>query len=167
MKKYYKINVGNLFNLDNYGLKRDCDSPSHINNVFRLDDVYKIRYPFLMKNVANLQYTNFRFKESKEVPKREKELYKVPEYFWVSEVEPNGYFEYIELLTGITFLIPSEVLDKLYGRPLNLKEEISNEEVIALFDDNYIEKVGNLFYTLYDTEKKESVKQNLVKKLIK
>ena len=166
-RKYYKIDVEDLFCLDNYGLKRDCESPSHINNVFRLDDVYKIRYPLLMKKVTNLQYINFRCKEIRTISNREKALYNVPDYFLVTEIEPNGYFEYTELLTGITFLIPSEVHAKLYNKSLILKTEISEEEVVNLFNDDYIEKIGNLFYLLYDSEKKETVKQELVRKLIK
>ena len=167
MRKYYKIDVEDLFDLDNYGLKFDCDSPSYLDNMIRLDDVYKIRYPLLMQRVADLMYINFRCKENRTISKREKALYNVPNYFLVAENEPNGYCDYTELLTGITFLIPSEVYLKADNKPLFLRTEISEEEVIALFDDNYIEKVGNLFYLLYDAEKKESVKQNLVKKLIK
>lgn len=53
--KYYKINVEDLFSLDCYGIKRDFDRPAHINNIFSLDELYKIRYPFLIRKVANLQ----------------------------------------------------------------------------------------------------------------
>lgn len=91
----------------------------------------------------------------------------MPDYFLVTEIEPNGYFEYAGLLTGITFLILSEVHAKLYNKPLILRTEISEEEVVNLFNDDYIEKIGNLFYLLYDSEKKETFKQELVRMLIK
>lgn len=164
--KFYKINVENLFSLDCYGLKRDFDSPAHLNNVFRLDDIYKIRYPLLMQKVANLQHINFRTKENRDISKREKSLYNVPNYFLVVETEPNGYFEYNELLTGISFLIPSEVHAKMHHRPLELRQEITREELLNLFNDDYIDKICSLFNIQYDKEKKETEKQQLKKKLM-
>lgn len=164
--KFYKINVENLSSLDCYGLKRDFDSPAHINNVKRLDDIYKIRYPLLMQKVANLQYMNFRTKENRDISKREKTLYNVPDYFLVAGTKPNGYFEYNELLTGISFLIPSEVYAKMYHRPLELRQEISREELLDLFNDDYIDKICSLFNIQYDREKKKKEKQQLTKKLI-
>lgn len=163
--KYYKINVEDLFNLDCYGIKRDFDSPAHINNVFRLDDLYKIRYPLLMQKVANLQYMNFRTKENRDISKREKELYNIPEYFLVAETFPNGYFEYAELLTGISFIIPSEFHAKLYKEPMNLRQEITKEELIDLFNDDYIDKICSLFNIQYDKEKKQTEKHQITKKL--
>lgn len=164
-KKFYKINVEDLFSLDCYGIKRDFDSPAHIKNVFRLDDFYKIRYPLLMQKVVDLQYMNFRTKETRDISKREKALYNVPDYFLVAETFPNGYFEYTELLTSISFLIPSEFYAKLYKEPMNLRQEITQEEIINLFNDDYIEKIGGLFNIVYDKEKKEMFKKELIKKI--
>jgi len=119
-----------------------------------------------MQKVANLQYMNFRTKETRDISKREKVLYNVPDYFLVSEIEPNGYFEYAELLTGISFLIPSEFYAKLYKDPMNLKKEITEEELIDLFNDDYIEKLYGLFNIQYDKNKKETEKHKLIKKLM-
>lgn len=163
--KYYKINVEDLFSLDCYGIKRDFDSPAHIKNVFRLDDLYKIRYPMLMQKIANLQYMNFRNKENRDISKREKELFSVPKYFLVAETFPNGYFEYTELLTGISFIIPSEFYAKLYKEPMNLRQEITREELIDLFSDDYINRICGLFNIQYDKEAKETEKHQIVKKL--
>lgn len=163
--KYYKINVEDLFSLDCYGIKRDFDSPAHIKNIFRLDDLYKIRYPLLMQKVANLQYMNFRTKENRDISKREKALYNVPNYFLVVETFPNGYFEYAELLTGISFLIPSEFYDKLYNKTFDLRQEITREELIDLFNDDYIGNICCLFNIPYDKEKKEIEKHQIIKKL--
>ena len=70
--KYYKINVEDLFILDCYETKRDFESPAHIKNLFRLDDLYKIRYSMLMQKVTNLQYMNFRTKENRDISKNKK-----------------------------------------------------------------------------------------------
>jgi len=164
-RKIYKIDVQDLFSLSNFGFKKDWNSPAHINNIFRLDDVYKIRYPMLMEQVAKLEYINFRCKENKTIPKREKTLFNVPDYFLVSEVEPNGYFEYTELLTNITFLIPSEIHDKLYGRINNLKQEINVYELRELFSIDYITKIANLFNLTYDNEKKQTKQEQIIKKI--
>ena len=159
--KYYKIDVNDFNYLDFYGFKRDSDKPSHIKNVIRLDDFYRTRFPHFMQRVARLQYMNFRSKENQTICDEDRNRYGVPDYFLVSEIEPNGFFEYIELLTGITFIISAEC----FGPVNELKTEISEEEVIQLFDNSYIEKISGLFQIAYDTEKKENVKQQLVKKL--
>jgi len=161
MTKYYKVDVNNFNDLDLYGFKRDFDKPSHIKNVIRLDDFYRIRFPHFMQRVAKLQYMNFRTKENQTICDEDRNRYGVPDYFLVSEIEPNGFFEYTELLTGITFIIPAEC----FGPVNELKSEISEDEVIQLFDNSYIEKISGLFQFVYDTEKKENVKQQLVKKL--
>lgn len=159
--KYYKINVKDFNNLDFYGFKRDSDKPSHIKNVIRLDDFYRTRFPYFMQRVTRLQYMNFRTKENQTICDEDRNRYGVPDYFLVSEIEPNGFFEYSELLTGITFIISVEC----FGPVSELKSEISEDEVIQLFDNNYIEKICGLFQIAYDAEKKENVKQQLVKKL--
>lgn len=164
--KYYKINVEDLFSLDSYGIKRDFDSPAHIKNVFRLDDLYKLRYPFLMQKVANLQYMNFKTKESRNVSKNEKEIFNIPKYILVAETSPNGYFEYVELLTGISLIIPSEIYAKLYNKPMNLRQDITKEELINLFNDDYINRICGLFNIQYDKQTKETEKKQIVKKLI-
>ena len=158
-RKYYKINVENLFDLDYYGLKKYNDRPAHIGNVTYLDYIYKLRYPLLMQKVADLQYINFRCKEQRTISNSEKLLYNVPDYFLVADVEPNGYFEYTELLTEITLLIPSEVYAKIHGNPCDLKIEISEDEAISLFNDDYIEKISGLFNLIYDKNEKETSKQ--------
>ena len=137
-RKYYKIIVENLFDLDY---------------------IYKLRYPLLMQKVADLQYINFRCKEQRTISNSEKLLYNVPDYFLVADVEPNGYFEYTELLTEITLLIPSEVYAKIHGNPCDLKIEISEDEAISLFNDDYIEKISGLFNLIYDKNEKETSKQ--------
>ena len=114
-----------------------------------------------MQRVTRLQYMNFRTKENQTICDEDRNRYGMPDYFLVSEIEPNGFFEYSELLTGITFIISAEC----FG-PLNeLKSEISADEVIQLFNNSYIEKISGLFQIVYDTEKKENMKQELVKKL--
>lgn len=82
-------------------------------------------------------------------------------YFLVCEVEENGRFEYEEVLTGLSFIIPGEVY-KSYDSG---KQELSCEEAISLFDDKYIAKVGNLFHLSYDKEKNDVIKAGLVKKI--
>lgn len=161
MKKCYKIDVSDFDVLDCYGFKRDGEQPAHVNNVFRLDDIYRVRYPFYMEKVQRLQYMNFRTKEAKGISERERDSYGVPDYFLVCEVEENGRFEYTEVLTGLSFIIPSEVFKSFDVG----KQELSVEEAVSLFDDKYIEKIGNLFHLTYDKEKKDGFKAELVKKI--
>ena len=161
MKKCYKIDVSDFNILDCYGFKRDCDQPAHIKNVLRLDDIYRVRYPFYMEKVQRLQYMNFRTRENKDISDRERDSYGVPDYFLVCELEENGRFEYAEVLTGLSFIIPGEVY-KSYDAG---KQELSVDEAVSLFDDKYIEKVGSLFHLAYDREKKDVVKAELIKKI--
>ena len=153
--KYYKIDVNDFNYLDLYGFKRDSDKPSHIKNVIRLDDFYRTRFPHFMQRVARLQYMNFRTKENQTICDEDRNRYGVPDYFLVSEIEPNGFFEYTELLTGITFIIPAEC----FGPVSELKSEISADEVIQLFDNSYIEKISGLFKMVYDTEMSRNPKE--------
>jgi len=51
MRKCYKVDVSDFNELDCYGFKRDCDQPAHVKNVLRLDDIYRVRYPFYMEKV--------------------------------------------------------------------------------------------------------------------
>lgn len=164
MTKYYKINVENLFNLDCFGIKKDFDSPTHLKNVFRLDDLYRIRYPLLMKKVDELQYINFRTKENNHISKIEKDIHYVPEYLLVSETE-IGYFEYTELLTNISILIPSEYYARLYNKPMILKQEITQEELINLFNIDYINRICSMFNIQYDKQTKESERHQIIKQL--
>lgn len=72
-------------------------------------------------------------------------LFLLLHYFFVCEVEENGRFEYEEVLTGLSFIIPGEVY-KSYD---SVKQKLSCEEAISLFDDKYIAKVGNLLHLSY------------------
>ena len=84
--KLYKIDVNNLNCLDMYGFKRDYDKPAHIKNVFRLDDYYRARYPYLMKRFDDLQRLNFKFKRNDKISDLSLKALNVPEYFVVMKV---------------------------------------------------------------------------------
>lgn len=105
-KKYYKLDVSNLFNLGYYSLKKDQDSAANIHNVYSLNYYYEDRYPSLMKHVNSLAYDNYWYRENNTVSSKERAFYNIPDYILV-EASKIGYFEYFEVLTGISFIILS------------------------------------------------------------
>lgn len=161
--KYYKIMVDDLFNVRYYGIKKDFTSPAHPENFQSLEYLYKIKYPVLMQKVAHLEYMNYRTQENNDISPSERNFYNVPYYFLVTEVQPNGYFEYKELLTGISFLIPQEVYAKSFGYPLNLRKEITYEELVKLYNADYINRICSLFGLSLTKDEIEEKKRKLVK----
>lgn len=117
----------------------------------------------LMQKVSDLEYMNYRTQENNEISPSERNFYNVPYYFLVTDVQPNGYFEYKELLTGVSFLIPSEVYAKSFGYPLNLRKEITYEELIKLYNTDYINRVCSLFGLSLAKDEIEEKKRKLVK----
>ena len=79
-KKYYKIRVDDLFNINYYGIKADNATPAHPQNFKSLEYLYKIRYPKLMEKADNLAYMNYAVKEQNEISKGEMDKYNVPYY---------------------------------------------------------------------------------------
>lgn len=155
--------VDDLFNVRYYGIKKDFTSPAHPENFQSLEYLYKIKYPVLMQKVAHLEYMNYRIQENNDISPSERNFYNVPYYFLVTEVQPNGYFEYKELLTGISFLIPQEVYAKSFGYPLNLRKEITYEELVKLYNADYINRICSLFglsLTKDEIEKKRKLVKN-------
>lgn len=142
--KIYKIDVTNLNCLDMYGFKRDSEQPPHKNNVYRLDDYYRCRFPKVMEMHDKRQYINFRCKTNDKVSTATMKQYWMPEYFIVTESE-YGKFEYHEILLGTPFYITSEAV----GIMNTDKQEITVEEAIRLIDETYIKNMGNLFYIAY------------------
>lgn len=161
-KKYYKLDVSNLFNLGYYSLKKDQDSAANIHNVYSLNYYYEDRYPGLMKHVNSLAYDNYWYRENNTVSSKERTFYNIPDYILV-EASKIGYFEYFEVLTGISFIVPSEVFC-WYDEEKMAREEITKEQLIELFNDDYVGKICSLF-DIRDKEQKENFKQDAVKKL--
>ena len=71
-KKYYKLDVSNLFNLGYYSLKKDQDSAANIHNVYSLNYYYEDRYRSLMKHVNSLAYDNYWYRENNTVSSKER-----------------------------------------------------------------------------------------------
>lgn len=156
-KKYYKLDVSNLFNLGYYSLKKDQDSAANIHNVYSLNYYYEDRYPSLMKHVNSL------YRENNTVSSKERAFYNIPDYILV-EASKIGYFEYFEVLTGISFIILSEALSCPGEEKMIAGEEITKEQLIELFNDDYVGKICSLF-DIRDKEQKGNFKQDAVKKL--
>lgn len=162
--KLYKIDVNDLNCLDMYGFKRNYDKPAHIKNVFRLDDFYRVRYPQLMKRFDDLQRFNFKFKRNDKISDLSLKALSVPEYFVVMESE-HGKFEYIEILFGFPFYIPSEAL----GIMNTDKIEITKEEAMSLLTTEYIDNICSMFYLstqrpLLDSARERIEYENVLKK---
>lgn len=162
-KKYYKLDVSNLFNLGYYSLKKNQDSAANIHNVYSLNYYYVDRYPSLMKHVNSLAYDNYWYRENNTVSSKERAFYNIPDYLLV-EASKIGYFEYFEVLTGISFIIPSEALYCPGEEKMIAGEEITKEQLLELFNDDYVGKICSLF-DIRDKEQKENFKQDAVKKL--
>lgn len=154
--KIYKIDLKNLYSLDMYGFKRDYNKPAHIKNVFRLDEFYRARYPQLMKRSDDLQSLNFKFKRNDKISDLSLKAMNIPEYFVVMESE-YGKFEYIEILFGFPFYIPSEAL----GIMNTDKKEITNEEAMSLLTNDYIDNICSMFYLTNQRPSLESARERI------
>ena len=154
--KIYKIDLNDLYCLDMYGFKRDYDKPAHIKNVFRLDDFYRVRYPQLMKKFDDLQKFNFKFKRNDKISDLSLKALSIPEYFIVMESE-YGKFEYIEILFGFPFYIPSEVL----GIMNTDKKEITKEEAMSLLTNDYIDNICSMFYLFKQVPSLDSARERI------
>lgn len=161
-KKYYKIPLDDLSNIEYYGTKANVSAPAHPQNFQSLEILYNIRYPMIMAKLKDLIYLNYIAQENNEISQEEKNAYNVPNYLIVTDAWSGGYFQYQELLTGITILIPSEIYAKSYRTPLNLRKEITPEELNGLYNDDYIDRVCNLFGIRMDKKEKEQ-KLQLIK----
>lgn len=164
-KKYYKIDVKDLSIICQFGFRKNPRMDIHLNNFVCLEALYKVRYPLMMQNFFNAACAAFRSKT--DIPNFEGEIQAcfAPEYFLVSNIYDCGTIAYEELLTGTVFMIPGEFLSAPVPEPV--RTTISSEEVVKLFDDNYISRIGNFFYIIYDQHQRETKKNELVKKLKK
>ncbi len=160
--KYYKIVLDDLSNIEYYGTKANVNAAAHPQNFQSLEILYNIRYPMIMAKLKDLIYLNYIAQENNAISQEERNAYNVPSYLLVADAWSGGYFQYQELSTGITILIPSEIYAKSYRMPLNLRKEITPEELIELYNDDYIDRVCNLFGIIMDKKEKEQ-KLQLIK----